>query len=149
MGNPSLLSLSMTLPPTQGAVDSAIRRLRAECDAGTSDTRRAVLLHEIAELEERFGDESAAARDQLGAVNAAPEFREPLERVLTLVQQRRSHRNRGRLLERLVTVAEAGPDRLRALLEKAAHFADNEDDFATAQSALEQASEIAPGNMTV
>lgn len=149
MGNPSLLSLSMLLPPTQGAVDSAIRRLRAESEASKSSLRRALLLHEIAELEERFADESAAARAELAAVNGAPQFREPLERLLTLVQQRHSHRNRSRLLERLVTVAGSTRERVRALLEKAAHYADTGDDLTLAKGALEQAREIAPDDSTV
>ena len=59
-------------------VTSAIARLRAEHDGASDNQARAILLHGIGVLEERVGDETASARDQLGAVNAEPEFREPL-----------------------------------------------------------------------
>ena len=47
-----------------------MRRLRAELAATTDRTRQARLLTEIADLEERSGDEPAAARDYLAAYNA-------------------------------------------------------------------------------
>jgi hypothetical protein len=65
-----------------------IARLRAECEATTSAAGQAILLHELGVLEELIGDEAAAARDQLGAVNAEPEYREPLERLIAIIERR-------------------------------------------------------------
>ena len=65
-------------------VTTAIARLRAEHDATDDGKTRAILLHEIGVLEERLGQETESARDQLGAVTAEPTFREPLERLIAV-----------------------------------------------------------------
>ena len=96
-------------------VTSAIARLRAEHDGASDSKARAILLHEIGVLEERVGDETASARDQLGAVNAEPEFREPLERLIAIIERRQAYKKLGRLLERLVNVADRPEERARAL----------------------------------
>ena len=123
---------------------SAIARLRAEHDGAADSKTRAILLHEIGVLEERIGDETASVRDQLGAVNAEAEFREPLERLIAIIERRQSYKNLGRLLERLVSVADRPEERARALLDHAFYLLDHEDDTASARSALEQATEVAP-----
>src|SRR5512140_1664739 len=78
-------------------VATTIARLRAEYDASDSTTTQAILLHESAVLEELLGDEAAAATDQLDAANAEPEFREPLERVIAILERRQSHKKLGKL----------------------------------------------------
>lgn len=123
---------------------SAIARLRAEHDAATDHKTRAVLLHEIGVLEERVGDETASVRDQLGAVNAEGEFREPLERLIAIIERRQSYKNLGRLLERLVSVADRPEERARALLDQAFYLLDHEDDTVSARVLLEQATEALP-----
>ncbi|HWZ91755.1 MAG TPA: hypothetical protein VNW92_22990, partial [Polyangiaceae bacterium] len=125
-------------------VSSAIARLRAEHDNSTESASRAILLHEIGVLEERLGDEAASARDQLGAVNAEPDFREPLERLIAIIERRQSYKNLGKLLERLVRVAERPEERSRALLDQAFYLLDHEDDFGNARSLLEQATDETP-----
>jgi cellulose synthase operon protein C len=100
-----------------------------------------MLLHEIGVLEELGGDEAAAARDLLGAVNAEPEFREPLERLISIIERRQSYKNLGKLLERLVKVAERPEEKARALTERAAYLADHEGELGAAREALEQALE--------
>jgi hypothetical protein len=127
-------------------VTSAIARLRAEHDATGESASRAILLHEIGVLEERLGDEAASARDQLGAVNAEPDFREPLERLIAIIERRQSYKNLGKLLERLVRVAERPDERSRALLDQAFYLLDHEDDFGAARALLEQATDEAPGD---
>ena len=116
-----------------------IGRLRAEHDATAPAMVRAVLLHELGVLEEAQGDEAAAARDQLSAVNTEPDFREPLERLIAIIERRQSYKNLGRLLERLVRVGETPLERGRALLERGLFQAIHENDLAGARESLEQA----------
>ncbi len=126
-------------PPDPALITSTINRLRAEHDAATASASQAILLHEIGVLEEALGDEAAAARDQLDAVNVEPDFREPLERLIAIISQRRSYKNLGKLLERLVQVADAPEERARALLAQAAYQADQEQDLDGARATLEEA----------
>lgn len=130
-------------------VTSAIARLRTEHDAASDNKTRAVLLHEIGVLEERIGDETASVRDQLGAVNADAEFREPLERLIAIIERRQSYKNLGRLLERLVSVADRPDEQARALLDQAFYLLDHEDDTAGARVLLEQATDVAPGDASL
>ena len=125
-------------------VTSAIARLRAEHDAAGDGKARAILLHEIGVLEERVGDETASVRDQLGAVNAEAEFREPLERLIAIIERRQSYKNLGRLLERLASVADRPEERARAMLDHAFYALDHEDDTTNARVLLEQATDDAP-----
>ncbi|MEO6601565.1 MAG: hypothetical protein ABIQ16_16945, partial [Polyangiaceae bacterium] len=128
---------------------SAIARLRAEHDATTDRKARAILLHEIGVLEERVGDETASVRDQLNAVNAEAEFREPLERLIAIIERRQSYKNLGRLLERLVSVADRPEERARARLDHAFYLLDHEDDTASARVLLEQATDDLPGDASL
>lgn len=134
-------------PPDPSIVTSAIGRLRAEHDATESNVLKAILLHEIAVLEELTGDEAAAARDQLGAVNVEPEFREPLERLIAIIERRQSFKNLGKLLERLVRVADGADERSRALVEQAAYLADHDNDVDQARVALEEAVDEKPDDV--
>src|SRR5450432_3283811 len=151
------MSSTSRLPISQGQssaqdltlVTSAIARLRAEHDGTGESASRAILLHEIGVLEERLGDEAASARDQLGAVNAEPDFREPLERLIAIIERRQSYKNLGKLLERLVRVAERPEERSRALLDQAFYLLDHEDDFGNARSLLEQATDETPRDASV
>jgi predicted Zn-dependent protease len=125
-------------------VTSAIARLRAEHDGASDNKTRAILLHEIGVLEERVGDETASLRSQLGALNSEPEFREPLERLIAIIERRQAHKKLGKLLERLVSVADGPEERTRALLDHAYCLLDHEDDPTGARMLLEQATEEAP-----
>ncbi|MEI9951033.1 MAG: tetratricopeptide repeat protein [Pseudomonadota bacterium] len=107
------------------------------------------MLHEIGVLEERVGDETASVRDQLGAVNAEAEFREPLERLIAIIERRQSYKNLGRLLERLVNVADRPEERARALLDHAFYLLDHEHDTAGARVLLEQATDDAPSDSSL
>ncbi|HEY3255711.1 MAG TPA: tetratricopeptide repeat protein, partial [Polyangiaceae bacterium] len=118
--------------------------MRAEHEGASESKTRAILLHEIGVLEERIGDETASVRSQLGAVNAEAEFREPLERLIAIIERRQSYKNLGRLLERLVNVADRPEERARALLDHSFYLLDHEDDPAAARVQLEQATDEAP-----
>ena len=87
------------------AMQETVRRLRAELAATSDRGRQARLLAAIADLEERAGDEPAAARDYLAAFNADAVFREPLEGLVRLLEKRRSLKNLGKLVEALARAA--------------------------------------------
>lgn len=135
--------------PDPGLVTATIERLREEHERAESSSLRALLLHEIALLEERMGDEGAAARDQLSAVNEQPEFREPLEQLITIIQRRQSYKNLGKLLERLVRVSDTPEAIERAQLDHAAHLARFEDNLNAARDALEAALAHTPESASV
>ncbi|HVS11137.1 MAG TPA: hypothetical protein VMS76_14805, partial [Planctomycetota bacterium] len=127
---------------------ATIARLRSEHGQATTPAREAILLHEIGVLEEALGDEAAAARDQLAAVNAEPEFTEPLERLIAIIERRQSYKNLGKLLDRLVKVATNPNERVRALVEHAFFVLDQDGDAAAARGLLEQAVDEVPSDVT-
>lgn len=135
--------------PSPEQINARIARLRAEHDVAEQNLLRSLLLHEIGALEELAGDASAAAREQLDAVNVEPEFHEPLERLIQLVRRSGSSKNVGKLLERLSQVSEGADERARALLDHAAHLADVDCDFEAARVALEEAAEEKPNEPAV
>lgn len=104
-------------PPANDAlkeVEALLARLRAEVHGATDRTRKTRLLYEIGELEERAGDEPAAARDYLAAFNSSTDLREPVEGLLRLLERRRSLRNLGKLVEALERGAETPDEQTRA-----------------------------------
>ena len=136
-------------PSDLALVTSVINRLRAEHDASESTATKAILLHELGVLSEALGDEAGSARDQLGAVNADPDFREPLERLIAIIERRQSYKNLGKLLERLVRVAETPEERARALLDQASFASDHEGDDGTARMLLENAADESPDDASL
>jgi hypothetical protein len=141
-------ALAASAGQDQALVLATVTRLRAEQSATASSSRSALLLHEIGVLEEALGDEAAAARDQLAAVNAEPEFTEPLERLIAIIERRQSYKNLGKLLDRLVKVAVTPNDRGRALLDQAFFLLDHEGDTGGARSLVEQACDETPEDPT-
>jgi lipopolysaccharide biosynthesis regulator YciM len=129
-------------PEALEALEGTVRRLRAELAATTERSRQARLLAEIADLEERSGDEPAAARDYLAAYNADSGFREPLEGLVRLLEKRRSLKNLGRLIEALVRAASSPDEKARALLMRAAYQADVSGEVADAKATAREATEV-------
>lgn len=123
------------------AVEGPVSRLRAEVQAAGDRSRQARLLYEIGEVEERAGDEPAAARDYLAAFNADPTFREPLEGLVRLLERRRSVRNLGKLIDALVRAALTPEEKARALIMKAAYAEDVSTDLEVARKATVEATE--------
>jgi hypothetical protein len=119
-----------------------VRRLRAELTATHDRQRQSRLLAEMADLEERWGDEPAAARDYLAAYNADPSFREPLEGLVRLLEKRRSLKNLGKLVDALVRAAVAPDEKVRALLMRSAYRADVSGELAEATSSAREATLI-------
>jgi hypothetical protein len=137
--DPSEVLASDVLPAD--GVETVVARLRLEADSAPSVMRRARLLLEIAELEERAGNEAAAAKEYLAAFNADPEFREPLEGLLRLLERRRSQDNMGPLVDALVHSAETADDKARAFLVQAAFFGLVQSDWVGAKGAAREAQE--------
>lgn len=104
-----------------GALADALAR-EAELSEGE---RKAKLLSAAGEAAERSGDEVSAARHYLGAFNADPAFREPLEGLVRLLYRRRSTKNLGKLLDALVRAASTPAERVRALTQRAAFLEDH------------------------
>jgi hypothetical protein len=133
------------VPPQQessSGFDQTIRRLRAELAATGDRARQARLLAQVADLEERSADEAAAARDYLAAFNADPNFREPLEGLVRLLEKRRSLKNLGKLVGALVRAAASPDEKVRALLMRAAYQADVSGEVAEAKASALEATEV-------
>ncbi len=124
------------------AIEGTVRRLRAELAASPDRSRQARLLAEIADLEERAGDEPAAARDYLASYNADASFREPLEGLVRLLEKRRSLKNLGKLLDALARAASSPEEKVRGLLMRAAYQADVAADLSDAKVAAREATEV-------
>src|SRR5580658_8059068 len=129
--------LSMTPAATQ-ATERTLAKLRAELSMVTLRPRQARLLGEIGEVEESAGDEPGAARDYLAAFNADPQFREPLEGLVRLLERRRSLRNLGRLIDALVRAAETPEEKARSLLMRGAFEEDVSNDIEAAKASVRQ-----------
>jgi tetratricopeptide (TPR) repeat protein len=119
--------------PASKAIEGTVQKLRSELANQREKPRQARLLGEIGELEERVGDEPAAARDYLAAFNTDPQFREPLEGLVRLLERRRSLRNLGKLIDALVRAAETPEEKARSLLMKAAFEEDSNGNAAGAK----------------
>ncbi len=141
-------ALAASAGQDQALVLATVARLRAEQAETTASARSALLLHEVGVLEEALGDEAAAARDQLASVNAEPEFTEPLERLIAIIERRQSYKNLGKLLDRLVKVAVVPTDRARALLDQAFFLYDHDGDSAGARALVEQTCDETPEDPT-
>jgi hypothetical protein len=136
------MGASRAPPPPPDAlkeVEGLVARLHAEAAGASDRTRKARLLCEIAELEERAGDEPAAARDYLASFNAEATFREPLEGLVRLLERRRSLRNLGKLVDALVRAAVTPEEQARALTLRAFFLEDVGGDLEGAKGAAEDA----------
>jgi hypothetical protein len=130
----SLLPTSRPPPPGPALelLEQSLSWLRAELDLSKSAEQSAALHHEIGALEELAGHDSVAVRELLAAVNTVASFREPLERLIAIVERHRSFKNLPTLLDHLCRIA-AGPDeQARALLARAWYQLRHRDDHAAA-----------------
>jgi tetratricopeptide (TPR) repeat protein len=124
------------------ASDEGLSYLRAELEACADPFRRARLLAEVAEHEERVGDDAAALRDCQAAFNVAPGFREPLEGLLRLFEKRHNVENRGKSIRALVQAATAPDEKMRALRMWADYLADATGDAAQAMTVGAEATRV-------
>jgi cellulose synthase operon protein C len=128
---------------TEGAV-TLVARLRAELAAQQDKSTQALLLHECGVLEEGSGEEPAAAKDYLGAFNADPQFREPLESLVRILSRRKSVKNLGKLLDALCRAAASPEERARASWERAAYLQAHEQNVVGAKDLLLEAVSDSP-----
>jgi cellulose synthase operon protein C len=137
-----------SFPPGPSATSPAAIYLRAEQASATDPQHKALLLHELGVVEERTGDEMGAAREFLAAFNSYPQFREPLEGLVRLLERRKSVKNLPKLLDALLRAAETPGERSRALLKRAAFAIDYRKDDAAGRGALVQATNERPEDTT-
>jgi tetratricopeptide (TPR) repeat protein len=140
----SLLGSQPPLAPA-GALDEVaglLQRLRSEAAGASDATRKARLFYEIGEIEERAGDETAAARDYLAAFNADEKFRESIEGLLRLLERRRALRNLGRVVDALSSGAETADEEARAKTLRAYFLEDVGGDVEGAKGAAVEAAQV-------
>jgi len=140
----SFLGSRIPPPPIDALkeVQGLLSRLRAEAAGSDDPSRKARLLYEIAEIEERSSDEPTAARDYLASYNADSQFREPIEALLRLLERRRSLRNLGKLVETIARAAETGDEEVRAKTMRAFFLEDVGGDVQAAKDAALTATEV-------
>ena len=146
---PVAATASPSNPPRPGTGDATaisdevITRLRAELDSCADAFRRARLLADLAEREERSGDDAAAVRDYQAAFSAWPAFREPLEGLLRLFEKRHNPDLRGKVVEALVQAAASPDEMVRALRMWATFLTDVASDLKQALTVGLEASKVA------
>jgi lipopolysaccharide biosynthesis regulator YciM len=145
---PRSTSHPTSFPPGPSATSPAAVYLRAEQATATDPQHKALLLHELGVVEERASDEMGAAREFLAAFNSYPQFREPLEGLVRLLERRKSVKNLPKLLDALLRAAESPQERGRALLKRAAFAVDYRKDDGAGRSALLQATSERPADTT-
>ena len=118
-------------------------------ELGVAETRelKAMLQHEVAEVDERVrGDEPAAARGYLTAFNTRPSFRAPLDALIRLYTRRKSTANLTKLYETLVKAAPTPRDRGDALVLRGELYEDALGDAAQAKQSYESAVAVDPNH---
>lgn len=146
---PSFDVMRISLSPLSGSstsegIGDAVNTLRAELEASSHHTERALLHYELGLLYEQVRDDHSAAKELLLAVNGDPSLREPLERLIALMERRRSYVNLGKLLDRLGRVAQSPDESVRAQLARGDYLVDQRSDLVTALAAYEQAAQLLP-----
>jgi cellulose synthase operon protein C len=141
--------MRLSLPPISASpspddVNYAVSMMRAELEATSDPTCKALLHYELALLFEQTRDDNAAAKELLLAVNTQSTLHEPLEHLVGLIERRRSHANLGKLLDRLGRVAETPAQVTRAQLARGDFLTDHRTNLAQAAEAYEQVIQLQP-----
>jgi hypothetical protein len=141
------------LPPSSSLPEARVRRallesdlawLRDELSGAKSPEQRASILYQLGLLELAAGRDSVAVRQLLAAVNSVAFFKEPLERLLVLIERRRSFKNLPTLLEHACRSAEGNEEIARAQLASAWCALQHGRDEARARARVEAALEASP-----
>jgi cellulose synthase operon protein C len=147
----SLLPLSS--PPEarvrKALLEADLAWLREELTGAKSPEQKASVVYQIGLLEHLAGRDSTAVRQLLAAVNTVAHFKEPLERLIVLIERHRSFKNLPKLLEHLCRSAEGNEEVARARLAAAWCALLHAHDEARALVQAEAAFEAAPGDPAV
>ena len=117
--------MHISLLPPSSPPEARVRRALLEADlawlgeelAGAkSPEQKASILYQLGLLELLAGRDSAAVRQLLASVNSVAHFKEPLERLIVLIERHRSFKNLPTLLEHLCRTAEGSEEVARARL---------------------------------
>ncbi len=142
--------LPTSRPPAPGAeqalVETSLSWLQTELEQAELPDRKAALRHELGLLQELLGKDSVAVRELLAAVNALPRFKEPLERLIALIERRRSFKNLPMLLDHLCKASEGSEEHARAQLLRAWCAAVHERGPGRALDALDAALQAGPAD---
>ena len=122
--------------------EDTIRVLRAELEKALDPSRQARLHADLADAQEHLGDDAAAARHYLAALEADSTFREPLEGLARLIDKHPSLRGLGNVFDELVRQAAAPDERVRALLMRAAYRLDVAGDLVGATASAREATAV-------
>jgi tetratricopeptide (TPR) repeat protein len=125
-------------------LESDLAWLREELSGTKSPEQRASILHQLGLLELAAGRDAVAVRQLLAAVNSVAFFKEPLERLLVLIERRRSFKNLPTLLEHACRSAEGNEEVARAQLASAWCALQHGHDEARASARVEAALEASP-----
>jgi cellulose synthase operon protein C len=128
-----------SVPSPQGDGGGPLAWLRAELAATGDAARRARLLADLADAEERTGDQAAAVRDLLAAHEADPEFREPLESLASIVENDRALTGIDTIFDSLVDSSTSPDERVRGLLMRGRHHAERLGDINAALASARDA----------
>jgi tetratricopeptide (TPR) repeat protein len=144
----SLLPTSTPLQagPQQALLDANLGWLREELEGARLPEQKAAIRHEIGVLEQLAGRDSIAVRDLLAAVNSLASFKEPLERLIVLIERHRSFKNLPTLLEHLCRTADTAEESARAQVLLAWHAIMHAHDDARALACVEGALEAVPSD---
>lgn len=139
--------MRLSLPPNSASsttedVNQAVSYLRAELDAASDATQRALLHYEVALLFERIRDDNAAAKELLLAVNTQSALHEPLLHLVALIERRRSYVNLGKLLDRWGRIAESPAETVSAQMARGDFLADHRTNLAQAAEAYDQVTRL-------
>jgi hypothetical protein len=145
--------MHISLLPPSSPPEARVRRalleadlawLRDELSGAKSPEQRASILYQLGLLELTLGRDSVAVRQLLAAVNSVAFFKEPLERLLVLIERRRSFKNLPTLLEHACRSAEGNEEIARAQLAAAWCALQHGRDEARAWAHVEAALEASP-----
>jgi hypothetical protein len=120
--------------------------LREELSGVKSAEQKASLSYQLGVLEQLAGRDSLAVRQLLAAVNTLSHFKEPLERLIVVIERHRSFKNLPTLLEHLCRTAEGSEELSRAKLAQAWCAMLHGHDDATALPLAEAALTAAPSD---
>lgn len=115
----SLLPLSTEAPPSHDAFDQGLSWLEQELEATERDRERSGLAYEIGLLQERLSRDDQAAAQYAAASDGVDDFCAPVERLLGLLERRRSFRNMEPLLHQQARQARSEGQRVQAALARA------------------------------